>query len=95
MVLLVWGLAYGGVSVGLMPLMLKTAPAAVEIVAALYVGVFNIGMALGAWAGGQAVDRLGLSANLWLAAGFAAAALLLAFGINFVNANKQLGPARD
>ena len=94
-VLLAWGLAYGGVSVGLMTLMLKAAPGAVEIVAALYVGVFNIGIALGAWAGGQAVDRLGLSANLWLAAGFAAAALLLAFGINFVNANKQLGPARD
>ena len=30
-----------------------------------------------------------------VAAGFAAAALLLAFVINFVNANKQLGPARD
>ena len=47
-----------------------------EIVAAPYVGVFNVAIAFGAWAGGQAVDGPGLSANLWLAAGFAAAALL-------------------
>ena len=98
--LLAWGLAYGGVSVGLMTLMMKAAPRAEEIVAALYVGVFNVGIALGAWVGGQAVDRLGLSANLWLAAGFAAAALLLSFSISFVEhrmkaADKQLSPATD
>ena len=99
-VLLVWGLAYGGVSVGLMTLMMKAAPRAVEIVAALYVSVFNVAIALGAWAGGQAVDGLGLSANLWLAAGFAAAALLLSLRISFVEhamkaADKQLGSATD
>ena len=93
-VLLAWGLAYGGVSVGLMTLLMKTAPGAVEIVAALYVGVFNIGIALGAWAGGQAVDRLGFCANLWLAAGFAAAALLLSVGIGFMEAHKQRDTAR-
>lgn len=76
--LLAWGLAYGGVSVGLMTWMMKAAPRAVEIAAALYVSVFNIGIALGSWAGGHSVDRLGLAGNLWLAAGFAAAALLLA-----------------
>jgi predicted MFS family arabinose efflux permease len=80
-VLLVWGLAYGGVSVGLMTWMMKAAPRAVEIAAALYVGVFNIGIALGSWAGGQIVDRLGLAGNLWLAGGFAAVATLLSFGI--------------
>ena len=99
-VLLVWGLAYGGVSVGLMTLMMKAAPRAVEIVAALYVGVFNVAIALGAWAGGQAVDGLGLSANLWLAAGFAAAALLLSLRIGFVEhamkaADKQLSSVTD
>ena len=99
-VLLAWGLAYGGVSVGLMTLMMKAAPRALEIVAALYVGVFNVAIALGAWAGGQAVDRLGLSANLWLAAGFAAAALLLSLRIRFIEhamkaADKQLGSATD
>lgn len=99
-VLLAWGLAYGGVSVGLMTLMMKAAPRAVEIVAALYVGVFNVAIALGAWAGGQAVDGLGLCSNLWLAAGFAAAALLLSLRIGFVEhamkaADKQLGSATD
>lgn len=91
LVLLAWGLAYGGVSVGLMTLMMKTAPGAVEIVAALYVGIFNVGIALGAWAGGQAVDRLGLAANLWLAAGFAALALLLAFSISIAQRRMQAG----
>jgi predicted MFS family arabinose efflux permease len=81
-VLLVWGLAYGGVSVGLMTWVMKAAPRAMEIATALYVGVFNIGIALGSWAGGQAVDGLGLTANLWLAAGFAACALFLCLGIN-------------
>ncbi|WP_219114255.1 MFS transporter [Janthinobacterium sp. UMAB-56] len=99
-VLLAWGLAYGGVSVGLMTLMMKAAPTAVEIVAALYVGVFNVAIALGAWAGGQAVDRLGLSANLWLAAGCAAAALLLSLSITVVEhrrkaADKALCSATD
>ncbi len=50
-VLLLWGLAYGGVSVGLMSWMMKAVPQAVEIATALYVGVFNIGIALGAWGG--------------------------------------------
>ena len=99
-VLLAWGLAYGGVSVGLMTLMMKAAPRAVEIVAALCVGVFNVAIALGAWAGGQAVDKLGLCANLWLAAGFAAAALLLSFRISLIEhamkaADKQLGSATN
>lgn len=77
-VLLLWGLAYGGVSVGLMTWMIRAAPHAVEIASALYVGVFNVGIALGAWTGGKMVDGPGLTATLWLAAGLAGAALLLA-----------------
>ena len=80
-VLLAWGLAYGGVSVGLMTWMMKAAPRAVEIAAALYVGVFNIGIATGSWVGGQAADGFGLTGNLWLAGGFAAIALLLIVGV--------------
>ncbi|MHC9010270.1 MFS transporter [Stenotrophomonas rhizophila] len=75
--LIAWGLAYGGVSVGLMTWMMNAAPRAVEVASALYVGVFNIGIASGAWLGGQALDRQGLSANLWLAGGFAATAVLV------------------
>lgn len=86
--LLVWGLAYGGVSVALMTLIMKAAPRAMEIATALYVGIFNIGIALGAWAGGQVVDGRGLSSNLWLAGGFATAALLLTTWVGW-NERKQ------
>lgn len=83
-VLIFWGLAYGGLSVGLMAWMMKAAPRAVEIAAALYVGVFNTGIALGSWSGGQIVDMLALSDTLWLACGLATAALLFAMaaGLN-------------
>jgi len=81
MTLLIWGLAYGGVSVGLMNWMMKVAAGAVEVATALYVGAFNVGVALGSWLGGQMVDSLGLAANLWLAGVFAAAAVLLCFAI--------------
>jgi predicted MFS family arabinose efflux permease len=80
-VLLVWGLAYGGVSVGLMTWMMKAAPRAVEIATALYVGVFNVGIALGAWAGGLVLDGIDLTGNLWVAGGFATIALLLSLSI--------------
>lgn len=75
--LLTWGLAYGGVSVGLMTWMIKAAPSAVEVATALYIAVFNGAIALGSWAGGQIVDELGLADMLWLAAALAGAALLL------------------
>ncbi|VEB98577.1 Purine ribonucleoside efflux pump nepI [Cedecea lapagei] len=77
-VLIFWGLAYGGLSVGLMTWMMKAASNAVEIAAALYVGVFNIGIALGSWSGGKIVDMLNLTDTLWLAGGLATTALLLA-----------------
>jgi predicted MFS family arabinose efflux permease len=76
-ILIFWGLAYGGLSVGLMTWMMKAAPDAVEIAAALYVGIFNIGIATGAWVGGELVDALTLTAPLWLACALAIAALLL------------------
>lgn len=76
-VLLVWGLVYGGVSVALMTWMMKAAPQAVEIATALYVAVFNIGIAAGSWLGGKVVDHIGLGANLWLSGGLAASGLLL------------------
>ncbi|MGO3741858.1 MFS transporter [Kerstersia sp.] len=91
-VLLAWGLAYGGVSVGLMTWMMKAAPRAIEIATALYVGVFNIGIALGSWSGGQMVDRFGLIANLWLAGSLAAMALLLIAGIAVLG-QKHAAPA--
>ncbi|WP_313424407.1 MFS transporter [Stenotrophomonas rhizophila] len=77
-VLLVWGLAYGGVSVALMTWVMRAAPHTIEMASALYVGVFNVGIALGSWSGGQLMDGLGLSSMLWASAGCAGAALVLA-----------------
>lgn len=78
MTLIFWGLAYGGLSVGLMTWMMKAAPRAVEIASALFVGVFNIGIALGAWAGGKLIDTVTLRDTLWLASGLAVIALFSA-----------------
>lgn len=68
--------------------MMKAAPHAVEIAAALYVGVFNIGIALGSWTGGQVVDSAGLITTLWLAGGCAAVALLLSLSMTRIENNK-------
>lgn len=82
-ILLLWGLAYGGVSVGLMSWMMRAAPQAVEVATALYVTVFNIGIALGSWLGGQAVDAYGLAVNLALL-GVAASVVFLLLLAAFV-----------
>lgn len=87
--LLAWGLAYGGVSVGLMTWMMHAAPRAIEIATALYVGAFNIGIALGSWSGGQVVDGFGVIANLWLAGGFAGTALLLILGVGLCDRRRD------
>ena len=42
-----------------------------------YTGLFNIGIAAGAWVGGRLLDSTGLHANLWAAAVLAASALLM------------------
>ena len=76
-VLLLWGLSYGGISVGLMTWVMKAESRTLEIATALYVGVFNISIGLGSWAGGQLFDSFGLLSNLWFASGCAACALLL------------------
>ncbi|CAB3898711.1 MFS transporter [Achromobacter anxifer] len=66
--LLCWGLAYGAVSVSLQTWMMKAAPDAVEAATALFVAVFNLGIAAGSLLGVPSVDALGVRANLWLAA---------------------------
>ncbi|MEJ4047046.1 MFS transporter [Erwinia sp. SLM-02] len=81
--LMLWGLAYGGVSVGLMSWMMKAAPRAIEIATSLYVGVFNIGIAAGSWLGGEIVDRYGLVPNLWVTAAVLVAAALLSLYLVF------------
>ncbi|MDQ8700926.1 MFS transporter [Streptomyces sp. LHD-70] len=78
--LLAWGLAYGGVSVSTQNWMAAAAPEAREPVSGLYVGVFNVAIALGALLGGRAADGFGADGALWLGGGLAAAALLVVAG---------------
>ncbi|MFG3253105.1 MFS transporter [Streptomyces sp. NPDC048172] len=80
-VLLLWGLAYGGVSVSGQAWMLATAPEAREPAGALFASVFNACIALGAFTGGRVVDAAPLRTVLWLGAALAAVAVaVLALG---------------
>ncbi|MFG3440140.1 MFS transporter [Nonomuraea sp. NPDC047897] len=67
--LLLWGVAYGGVSVTLQIWVGKAGGG--EAGMALLTAVFNAAIALGALAGGLVVDRVSISAVLWLGAGLA------------------------
>ncbi|MGY1456506.1 MFS transporter [Streptomyces sp. SS8] len=85
--LIVWGLAFGGVSVGLQTWMIKAAPQAVEAASSLWVAVFNLSIGLGALAGGVIVDTLTLQGVLWLGG---ACALAAALAVWSGRANKNL-----
>ncbi|WP_247197078.1 MFS transporter [Streptomyces sp. GESEQ-35] len=69
--LVLWGLAYGGVSVAAQNWLSAAVPQAREAASALFAGVFNSAIALGAFLGGRAADGPGLSAVLALGAGLA------------------------
>ncbi|MFE8940553.1 MULTISPECIES: MFS transporter [unclassified Streptomyces] len=71
----VWGLSYGGVSVATQTWLLAAAPEAREAASALFVGVFNGSIALGAFVGGLAADGLGIEAVMYLGAALAAGSL--------------------
>ncbi|MFF5567112.1 MFS transporter [Streptomyces sp. NPDC012623] len=77
--LVVWGLAYGGVSVSAQNWLMATVPAHREAGSALFAGTFNAAIALGALAGGRAADRYEVAGALWL--GGALAALALGVGL--------------
>ncbi|MDT0343136.1 MFS transporter [Streptomyces litchfieldiae] len=72
----VWGLAYGGVSVTMQNWMMAAAPHAREAASALFAGVFNAAIGTGAFLGGRAAELSGTGAPLWLGGALAAAALL-------------------
>ncbi|WP_433621973.1 MFS transporter [Nocardia sp. CA-120079] len=59
-----WGLFFGGVSVSLQTWMITAAPKAVEAASALWVAVFNLAIGLGALTGGAVVDAVSLPAVL-------------------------------
>lgn len=56
--LLAWGLVYGGVSVSLQSWMIKAAPDEAEAASSLMVAMFNLAIAAGALTGGLAVDGI-------------------------------------
>ncbi|MDE3725208.1 MFS transporter [Nocardiopsis sp. N85] len=72
-----WGLAYGGVSVGLQTWMLTVAPQSAEPATSLFVAAFNAAIALGALLGGLALTMTNPTGVLALAGILLAAALLL------------------
>ncbi|UKY51407.1 MFS transporter [Streptomyces inhibens] len=72
----VWGLAYGGVSVSTQTWLMAAAPGAREAVSALFVAVFNGAIALGALVGGRAADGWGAAGVMWLGGALAVGALV-------------------
>lgn len=72
-----WGVAYGGLSVGAQLWMTTAAPDRVEHVTGLYVGVFTGSIALGALVGGLVVEGTGIVTLLWSTASLALASLLV------------------
>lgn len=76
-VLVLWGLAYGGVSVCSQLWAVQAAPDRREAVSGLYVGAFTGSIALGSLLGGVILDRAGVSTLFWLSAAVAAAAALV------------------
>lgn len=76
--LLLWGLAYGGVSVTSQTWVLQAVPepGAREAASALFVGVFNVAISLGALLGGRAADGIGVSSVMWFGGVLAVLALV-------------------
>ncbi|MGP3986487.1 MFS transporter [Streptomyces sp. 3N207] len=79
-VLLLWGLAYGGVSVSSQAWVMAAAPSEREPAGALFASVFNAAIALGAFVGGRVVDAAPLRTVLLVGGALAVCALaVLAF----------------
>ncbi|MEU4233894.1 MFS transporter [Nonomuraea sp. NPDC026600] len=68
-VLMVWGLGYGGVGVTLQLWIMRSGGG--EMGTALFVGAFNVSIALGSFAGGRIVDSVSISAVMWVGAALA------------------------
>ena len=94
--LLIWGLAYGGVSVSLMTWMMRAAPTQIEIASAFNIAIFNFSIGFGAFTGGFILDHFGLVPNLISAAIFSiAAAILITICVKTRNHPKALHSKRS
>ncbi|MEV0648921.1 MFS transporter [Phytomonospora sp. NPDC050363] len=76
--LIAWGVAYGGVSVGTQVWLFSKAPDAREKVSAMVTSVFNLAIGGGALLGGLAADASGVRAAVWLGAGLVLISLVTA-----------------
>ncbi len=63
-ILLLWGFAYGAVSVSLMTWMFRLSPNSIEAMTAIYIGMFNLAIAAGSYLGGWLYDSRGISSVL-------------------------------
>lgn len=71
--LVVWGLGYGGVGVALQLWILRSGDG--EMGTAFFVGVFNVSIALGAFVGGRIVDGVSLPGVMWVGTALALVAV--------------------
>ncbi|MFI6601666.1 MFS transporter [Nonomuraea sp. NPDC050536] len=78
--LIAWGLAFGGVPVGVQTWILKAAPGSTEAATALNTSMFNLAIALGALFGGIVADSVALTAVLWFGAALSVLASLAVWG---------------
>ncbi|MEU2038292.1 MFS transporter [Nocardia niwae] len=76
--MIVWGVAYGGVSVTTQTWVFAAAPQAKEGASALFAGVFNAAIALGSLTGGVAADVIGVAAAMRLGGTLAVVAVIVA-----------------
>ncbi|BDT98393.1 MFS transporter [Nocardia sputorum] len=76
--MIVWGVSYGGVSVSAQSWVFAASPQARESASALFAGVFNAAIALGSLTGGVAADGIGVAAAMWLGGTLAVVAVLVA-----------------
>jgi predicted MFS family arabinose efflux permease len=80
---LMWGVAYGAIPLGVSSWMQLTSPQLPEASSAMLVTTFQVAIASGSLFGGLMVDHQGVSAALWLAAGLGllGLAVMLSFGV--------------
>lgn len=79
-ILTLWGVVYGGVSVTLMNWMIRYSSQAIEITGSLYIAFFNTGIAAGSAAGGMMVSVFSLQENIMAALACSAMVLILVSG---------------
>lgn len=92
--LVVWGLVWGALPLGMQTWMSTASPAGSETGLALFVTTIQLAIAAGSVLGGAAVSSFGLAADFWLAGGVAivGAVVLVAMGLRKSSAVPAVEP---